>query len=51
MAHSKQQLRKAIQHLLNLSMAADRRGDYSLSLQLADDAYFLSLELQDLKGS
>jgi len=47
---SKQKLRKIIQQLLNKSKTAEKIGDYSTARQYSDDAYFLSKELEALKG-
>ena len=47
---SKQKLRKSIQLLLNKAKKAEKVGDYSLAHQYSDDAYFLSKELEALKG-
>lgn len=49
-SQSKQKLRKAIQQLLNKSKRAEQHGNFSLAHQYADDAYFLSKELEALKG-
>lgn len=47
---SKKKLRKAIQESLNKAKLAEMAGNYKLSVQHAEDAYFLSQELEDLKG-
>ena len=47
---NKKKLRKAIQEALNKAKRAAKEGNYKLSVQHADDAYFLSKELQELKG-
>lgn len=49
-SQSKQKLRKTIQQLLNKAKNAERNGNYSLAHQYSDDAYFLSKELDALKG-
>ena len=45
---SKASVRKEIQKLLDLSRAAEIRGDYKNSAKYGEDAYQLSLILADL---